>query len=265
MSSVSLVCLAVCGVLSVMISNSCAAGSIIIEAPQLRLTLGINQKGLSEKQFVVSGKVLSGVSATPWVIETDAGTITPANAVLESKSADSASFKGNLDELDWKLDYKVLGSGMITKTSTLTPKRDLLLKQVSLWQLPVRVGTCRIKHVAAGHRGFLSGRTDRGCSSRWISLTRGLSLRGSETSVTYPPFDKLKAGQAYTCHSLTFGATALTGRIRYGFDEGEVDAMDTYVQTRFAPRFNRPMFVSACINNRYTMPKRTSGMACSTR
>jgi len=72
------------------------------------------------------------------------------------------------------------------------------------------------------------------------------------TTVSYPPYDVLKAGREYSCHSLTFGAVRLTGRERYGFDDGEVEAMDAYVQGHRQPRFDRPMFTYASIINRYT-------------
>ena len=48
------------------------------------------------------------------------------------------------------------------------------------------------------------------------------------------------------------GAVELRGAAGYGFDLGEVAAMGAYVQERYQPRFERPMFVSSCINNRYT-------------
>ncbi|MCE5198115.1 hypothetical protein LLG39_03990, partial [bacterium] len=48
------------------------------------------------------------------------------------------------------------------------------------------------------------------------------------------------------------GVTRLTGHSSYDYDDGEVDAMDSYIQNRFKPRFERPMFISTCINNRYT-------------
>lgn len=51
------------------------------------------------------------------------------------------------------------------------------------------------------------------------------------------------------------GQPALNGTMSYAFGDGEVVAMDKYIQRRYPPRFDRPMFVSTCINNRYTMPQ----------
>jgi len=238
--------------------RSDASQSVVVGDSELRLTLSIDESGFREERFEVSGKLVPGLSAIGWALETDAGTIVPAHAAFESGKAESvnraASVKGSVGDLDWKLDYQVLGSGMITKTLSLTPRRDVLLKQVSLWRCrggaaPV-VSSTSLQDIAAFFRQDARG--------MFVSLDFPYSrivTAGGETSVTYPPFDRLRAGQAYICHSMTFGATTLTGRMRYGFDEGEVDAMDSYVQKRFAPRFNRPMLVSTCINNRYTMPK----------
>ncbi len=247
-----------CGVLLLISGGLEGRQSVTIGDSQLRLTLGLDKSGLREELFEVAGKAISGVTATPWTLETDAGAITPASAVSEpgadSAASRGASFKGSLDALDWRLDYRVIGPGMISKTLTLTPKKDLLLKQVSLWQgrsevAPV-VANTSLQDITAFYR-----QKDRGMFVSLDFAYSRIATTGRETGVTYPPYDDLKAGQAYTCHSLTVGATVLTGRMRYGFDEGEVDAMDSYIQRRFAPRFNRPMFVSASIYNRYTMPR----------
>jgi hypothetical protein len=42
------------------------------------------------------------------------------------------------------------------------------------------------------------------------------------------------------------------GKGRYGYDLGEVAAMDAYIQERYQPRFERPMFTTIGINDRYT-------------
>lgn len=259
-----------------MASGTARAADVIGDS-DLRLTLRVNGDGLREEGFEVHGRLFEGITGLPWAIETDRGRITPAQAVPDPGAAtpppgrshmprpgnkhgraslpdQCASFSGKLDSLDWKLSYQVLGPGIITKTLTLTPKTDILLKQVSMWRgqsgaVPALSRT-PLQDIAAFYR-----QDNRGM---FVSLDfpySRITTGTRETAVTYPPHDRLKAGQAYTCHSLTMGATALTGRARHGFDDGEVEAMDSYVQARYSPRFDRPMFVSACINNRYTMPR----------
>ncbi|MBP9902941.1 MAG: hypothetical protein KBH45_15880 [Verrucomicrobia bacterium] len=70
--------------------------------------------------------------------------------------------------------------------------------------------------------------------------------------VSYPANETLAPGRRYSAHSLTVGACRLSG-IRVGkFDRAEIEAVSRYVEQRFPPRFERPMFLSACIVNRMT-------------
>lgn len=246
--------LVVGAVMMTITSSAGAPGRTTIGDAKLKLTLDLANGGLVET-FQVFDSALTGLAASPWVLETDAGKIVPKDTALDvgkSKPAgEAASFTGTTSELDWKLEYRLIAPGLITKTLSITPKRDLVLKQVSMWngssaELPV-VASTSLQDIAAFYR-----QDGRGM---FVSLDFPYSrivTAGQETSVTYPPHDRLKAGQSYECHSITVGATELTGHARYGFDDGEVDAMDTYMQTRFPLRFDRPMFISACINNRYT-------------
>jgi hypothetical protein len=221
------------------------------------LQIEINtDKGIAESAFQTHGLRIEGLSGLPWTITTDSGKIDPrSGAITIEPSAGIPTqhllIKGSLDALDWTLKYDLTGIGRITKSLTITPKKDLLVKTVSLWNgrsetAPI-VSSTTLQDIAAFYRQKNEG--------LFVSLDFPYSKimrEGTTTAVTYPPYQKLKAGQTYTFHTLTIGATNLTNKIRYGFDEGEVDAMDTYVQERFTPRFQRPMFVSACINNRYT-------------
>ena len=139
----------------------------------------------------------------------------PAEAVFDGPKSKEplcrqASFKGTLDAMDWRLDYRVIGLGLINKTLTLTPKRDLVLKQVCMWEglseTPPVVSSTSLQDIAAFYR-----QTDRGM---FVSLHFPYSkivAAGGAATVTYPPYDALKTGQPYTCHSLTVGATVLTG------------------------------------------------------
>jgi len=70
--------------------------------------------------------------------------------------------------------------------------------------------------------------------------------------ISYPANEPVKAGSTHACHTLTVGACRLSGVIVGKLDRAEIEAVSTYVETRFPQRFNRPMFVSACITNRMT-------------
>lgn len=168
--------------------------------------------------------------------------------------ATHAEFVGEVKEFTWKLSYDVSGPGRITKTFTLTPSRDLQLDLVTLWDaqttLDPVVSSTKHQDIACFYR--------KGSSGIFVSLDfpySKVTVEKGLTQVYYPPFIKLKKGITYTAHTLTLGSTKVTGDQRYGFYEGEVASMDAYIQERFKPRFERPMFLSASIMNLYTQPR----------
>ncbi len=153
----------------------------------------------------------------------------------------------------WTLAYERTGPGRVTKSLVVISDTETLLERVAPASFTagpdLETASTGLQDIAV----FLRN-DDRGL---FISLDFPYSRIATEegrTRVTYPAFVSLAPGESYACHSLTLGATQLTGDSRYGRDTGEVDAIDAYVQERFPERFERPMFVSACIVNRYTMP-----------
>jgi hypothetical protein len=70
--------------------------------------------------------------------------------------------------------------------------------------------------------------------------------------VSYPPNETLAAGQRHSAHSLTVGACRLSGQRVGKFDRAEIEAVSAYVERRFPPPFERPMFLSSGIVNRMT-------------
>lgn len=233
------------------------ADSYVIGDPDLQMTLQASRDSLVEQRFEVRGKELAGLSAKPLSVQTDGGLIVPDQVILPKVSPGPVrdlSLHGTSELAGWQLRYRVTGRGRITKTLVLTPKRDLRVEEVCLWigassSAPL-VASTSVQDIAAFYR-----QDDRGM---FVSLDFPYSRIPNAdgiTRVTYPPHEKLEAGRTYTCHSLTIGATSVTGSGRYGFDDGEVEAMDSYVQEHVKPRFERPMFVTTCINNRYTMPR----------
>jgi len=220
-----------------------------------RLTLALSLKGgqLRERDYRVSGTEMAVSSGEPWVVEADGQTLTASDgpARVLRDNATEARFIGENPAFGWELTYQLLGPGRITKTLTLTPKRPLRVERVWLWSAPSSeapvVARTGLQDIAAFYR--------HGADGLFVSLDfpwSRITVADGETRVGYPPCDEVDAGEAYVCHSLTVGATRVTGRVRHGYCEGEVDAVDAYVQERFAPRFNRPLFSTACIYNRYT-------------
>ena len=237
--------------------SSGRSGKITVGDARLQLELSYGPEGLEERRFQVDRGELPGLAGVPWVADLNGDEFTPQGRRATLISSDGSAparravFAGNAARLGWVLQYEVTGPGRITKTLTLKPQGDGALRQVSLWngrsdKEPL-VSRTKIQDIAAFYR-----HNGRGL---FASLDFPYSRIGFEkglTKVSYPPFDVVKSGQTYTCHSLTMGAVQLVGAERYGFDSGEVAAMDAYIQERYQPRFERPMFVSCCINNRYT-------------
>jgi hypothetical protein len=230
---------------------------IVIGDAQLQIVLAHGPHGLEEKEIRVDQVVLPGLAGVPWTANLGGVEAAPKGRVTRSVVGDgvnparSASFEGVAAGIGWSLKYEVTGGGRITKTLSFAPTRRSILNRVSLWNgrcsQPPGIARTKLQDIAAfyRHRG-------RGI---FVSLDFPYSKIENEngwTQISYPPQDALEPGRTYSCHSLTLGAVGLSGVERYGSDLGEVEAMDTYIQERYPPRFGRPMFVSASITNRYT-------------
>lgn len=179
---------------------------------------------------------------------------TPEGAADARGAVPRITLRGSLAQLEWSLIYKRSGVGRVTKQLDIETKEDVVMARVAAASFTsepaAEIVSTGMQDIAAfirnGNRGI------------FLSLDFPYSrivTTNDMTRVTYPAFEPLRPGQPYTCHSLTIGATRLSGELRYGRDTGEVAAMDQYIQERYPQRFDRPMFVSACINNRYTMPR----------
>ncbi len=243
---------------------SCAGGAVSAPPPvsddggpvalgddKIRVVLVRDSGALRESSFSVEGAVFPALEGVPWTVEVDGKPVAPGAARLVRRNASQAVFAGEAEGFSWEIDYALRGPGRITKTLRLNPTRDAVLDRAWMWDArgaaPAKVARTSRQDIAAFYR--------QGGRGLFVSLDYPYSeIRSGEGSarVGYPPFDALKAGSPYAVHSLTFGAVRLSGRERYGPDDGEVAAMDAYVQGRFPPRFERPMVVASGINNRFT-------------
>lgn len=244
------------GFFAIPFSSALAEGTALkVGDAQLQIRFVSDVAGIYEGEFLVDGQVIAGLSGNPACVEIEGSRVRPA-LTCEHDSDLLAGAEGLIftadDELaNWRLSYHVTGPGRITKTLSITPKRDIRLERVMLWESSdphsPAVARTPLQDIAAFYR-----QQDRGL---FVSLDFPYSQihsNSGHTSVSYPPFLELKADRTHLCHSLTLGATRLTGIARYSYDDGEVRAMDRYIQERFPVRFERPMFVSASIVNRYT-------------
>lgn len=254
-----------------LLASSAAGRQIVVGDSKCSVTLDVCDGVLVEQAFRSNGQPITGLTGTGWLLHIDDKRLTPTNAEVVSADRSRVSFVGQDEAISWRLTYEAAGAGRITKSLAITAKHDILLRWVGLWDVrsdtePAAART-ELQDIAVFHRQravpAVSGPGQSGCPETAASAGLFASLdfpysvitsRDGRAQISYPPYVRLRGGESYECHSLTFGATSLTGRLRCGFDDGEVDAMDAYIQERFRPRFDRPMFVSCCINNRYTQP-----------
>lgn len=231
--------------------------AIAVGDDRLQVFISFGPDGLRETEYRVDQISLSDMEGDPW--GANVGSIRvlprghPASMLIceGGVPARRAVFEADSGRLIWRLEYAVLGHGRITKSLTLTSKRRLMLDTIVMWRARSRidphVSRTGMQDIAAFYRQ--EGR------SLFVSLDfpySEITAKKGLTEVSYSPFTNLDTGHAYACHSLTFGSARLTGESRYGYDVGEVEAINSYVQERFEPRFKRPMFVTSSIVNRYT-------------
>lgn len=222
---------------------------------QFELTYG--PRGLIETSFKSGPKLLS-LTGLPWTVRIDGKDLTAEDssvALIKSEGflpiLTKVVFEGSDRSLQWTLRYELTGPGRISKALSLTTAGRRTLQRVSLWNAfsnePPVIARTKTQDIAAFYRD-----SDVGMFASLDFPYSQITIERGITKIFFPPFEDLQAGQTFATHSLTVGATKLSGSLRYGFDAGEVTAMDAYIQERYRPRFNRPMFVSASIRNLYT-------------
>ncbi|HIJ72859.1 MAG TPA: hypothetical protein HPP83_02050 [Candidatus Hydrogenedentes bacterium] len=231
-------------------------GTLVVGDDDMQVTVAYSTDGLAEIAFSVCRTEIRGLTGSPWLADTSKGAAMTSGNSVELVEADASKphqkvvFSGEGDHFGWMLKYEVTGPGRITKFLSLTAQTGVLVERIFLWHAQSKdepaAASTGLQDIAAFYR--------HGNHGLFVSLdfpySRVVQERGW-ASVGYPPHIALEPGQSYLCHSLTFGATRLTGEKRYGHDLGEVQAMDSYVQERFEPRFCRPMFVGCAVMNRY--------------
>ena len=219
-----------------------------------KMTVALQDSAVVKAEYEAAGRPFAGLDSSLWSLETDSGDVSIADSanVAVSKTADGALvLSGKAREIDWSARCETIAPGTVTVRLSLKPEKAVLIKRVFLFngrseEKPV-VAKTRLQDMAAFYRA--------GTAGLFVSLDFPYSKiadHGGATSISYPPHVKLEAGKQYVCHSYTVGASSPTGRQRFGFYKGEVDAVDSYVQKRFPPRFERPIVISGDIVNRYT-------------
>lgn len=240
-----------------MSSQGRVARTIAVGDDQIQVVLDCSAHGLREKRFDVKKKPFLGLRGKSWTVVIDGTTLSSEGNTAELVHQEDgvpthrATFRGETRLFSWDLTYGLSGPGRITKFFNLHPKRKGILSHLSLWDAEdtsaPQIARTKIQDVAAFYR-----QDDIGLFASLDFPYSKIDPSAGITSISYPPHDVLAPGREYVSHSLTFGAVQLTGKQHYGFDEGETEAIDAYIQGHKKLRFERPMYVGASIVNRYT-------------
>ncbi len=162
-------------------------------------------------------------------------------------------FKGNLFRLEadasletkWEIEEK----NFTVLSLDITTKTPALLKQVHWFPGEWESGTGQAVQSTALMDNVLFLR--KGNVSFFLSLDFPYSEINKD-GITYPPYVHLVPGQHYSSHTLSIGACLLNGQRIGKFDRSEIEAVSEYIESRFPPRFERPVFLSTSITNRMT-------------
>jgi hypothetical protein len=245
-----------CGVLAVLLSlpASSRAGGANVGDDRLRITVDPDGGTLRETHYAVAGEAVPGLSAVPFELRINGTDHVPRSPRPREAGPGELAFEGTADRFGWTVRYFRSGPGRVTREVVLTALADLDVEEVTAWasaeSTPPIVPRTSLQDIAAIYRATADG--------LFVSLDFPYSqivTGNGSTRISYPPHEHVSKGQRYELHTMTFGATHLTGRMRGGHDEGEIAAIDAYVQERFTPRFERPMILSCSIVNRYTQPR----------
>jgi hypothetical protein len=249
-----LVCFALSLLQIVVPAEPARCEDIVVGDEELQIKLTFGPEELREAEFQTHGVKLAGVNATAWTVETDRGAFQPGKSgvrLLPAYSRQKVSFTGQNEAFAWLLTYEAAGEGRITKQLSLTARQDIVWQRIAMCDAQF-AGAPMVSRTGMSAIAAFFRETKYGMFASLDFPYSTIKIDGTNLRISYPPFAKMRAGENYVCHSLTYGATQLAGRERYGSDEGEAAAMDSYIQGRFPVRFERPMFVTCSINNRYT-------------
>ncbi len=81
-----------------------------------------------------------------------------------------------------------------------------------------------------------------------------ITTKGSSVNIGCDPLDEINKNEEYHPHTLTIGASVLTGRVINGIDKSEIEAFSEYINSRINHHFNgsRPITIATSITNRLT-------------
>ena len=230
------------------------AEKAVLRGQGIELQICYEPNGIIEKVLSLNGCKIDALGGTAWRITSGDKNFTDENVELAAGDANRVVLRGNNSVFKWELEYRLDGQDRIIKGLSLAALKDTAIDKISLFNMSSTVSPAVAKTELQDIAAFYSFQDSALFASLDFPYSRITTEEGI-TAVSYPPFIKLGKGRRYQCHTLTIGSARLQKHVRYQFDDGIVDAMDSYIQQRFSPRFNKPIFMSCSINNRHTQPQ----------
>ncbi len=176
-----------------------------------------------------------------------------SNIIELSAGDQKITFDGKLVKLDspdkLQVNWSVSEHNFATISLKITSHSASLLKNIIWFSGKWESGIQKVVQSTELMDNVLFLR--KGNMSFFISLDFPYSKINSK-GISYPPYDSIFPGKVYLAHTLSIGACRLSGQLVGKFDCAEIEAVSTYIEQRFPPRFERPMFLSSSITNRMT-------------
>jgi hypothetical protein len=183
---------------------------------------------------------------------------------VTSQAANVSVSLSNAD-LDVTIEYRQADSGAVRKILKLQPRREITLERVDVESLNIpgaKVDIARTESEQRDTEGFpICAFLEAKGYGAFFSLDFAYSeikWTGNLLSIGYQPFVRLRAGEQYESHSVTFQAYRLAGTKQGSYDSAAAGAFRKYIRYDYArPHLNGPQFFYTSIVNRFTEVDKT--------
>jgi len=172
----------------------------------------------------------------------------------------------NFEDADLNLgvEYFESDNGSLRKVLRLRPKHEISLERVDVESLRIPGANAEIARSESewAKEGFpICAFLEARGYGAFFSLDFAYSeiqWSGNLLAIGYQPFLKLKAGEQYESHAVTFRAYRLNGEKQGAYDSAAADAFRHYIRLDYAPpHLNGPQFFYTSIVNRFTEVDKT--------
>ena len=169
------------------------------------------------------------------------------------------------NDLDLTVEYSQADSGAVRKVLRLRPRHEILLERVDVESLRISGATLAIARSESDRpdtQGFpICAFLEAQGYGAFFSLDFAFSeIQWADhlLSIGYQPVLRLKAGEEYESHPVTFQAYRLSGQKQGPYDSAAASLFRRYIRFDYArPHLNGPQFFYTSIVNRFTEVDKT--------